>query len=292
MILLGEHAVVYGVPAVVAGLDKGAEAYAEAADAFSVSLNEQSLPHDHELTAALIAAAKLLSAPACRVRLNLEVPAGAGLGASAALGVAAARALALLSDQTVSERRIAAAADEWERIFHGNPSGVDRAAAQMGGVLKFVRGEEPEPVPLKSSLPLVVAVADPPANTRSMVESVARLKTNNPLQFQKNLDAIAALVKNALVCLRSGDLPSLGKLMNLNQMVLAGWMVSTEGIERACSTAREAGALGAKLTGSGGGGCVVSLCTPEGQETVRQALATAGFETFSSTIRSSDAHTH
>lgn len=288
VILLGEHAVVHGVPALVAGLEKGAIAQAEKAKTFEVSFGGEVVPADHDLMTALCKMAEVLSAPPCRLTLSLEVPAGAGLGASAALGVATARALSAMHGDPTSERRIAAAVDEWESVFHGNPSGVDRAAAQMGGVLQFVRGEDPEPVGLRAPLPLVVALADPPANTRVMVEGVARLKTTNPEQFQKNLDAIRSLVENALVCLRSGDLLSLGKLMNLNQMVLAGWMVSTEGIERACATAREAGALGAKLTGSGGGGCIVALCTPEGRDSVRAALEREGFEAFSSTIRGPD----
>ena len=108
-------------------------------------------------------------------------------------------------------------------------------------------------------LPLAVAVAGPPASTREMVESVARLRARRPEIVDKAVSGVAALVNNARLCLEAGDLQGLGKLMDLNQMLLSGLMVSTEAIERACASARRAGALGAKLTGAGGGGCVVAL---------------------------------
>jgi len=280
VILLGEHAVVHGVPALVVGLERGAEATATAASQDEIVLGGMTLDGDHELLSALAAARQVLGAPPVRLQLELHIPAGAGLGASAALGVAAARAL-LGGDETSDEAAVARAADAWETVLHGNPSGVDRAAAQLGGVLCFVKNGAIEPVPLRKALHLVVAVAAPPAKTKEMVAMVADLKESNPTQFDKNLGAIRSLVENANVCLRGGDLVSLGKLMDLCQMVLAGWMLSTEGLEIACKVARGAGALGAKLTGSGGGGAIVALAPdPAIAGRVQTALAARGFPAF------------
>lgn len=300
VILLGEHAVVHGVPAVVAGLDRGAEASATRAERPSLSIAGRSVAEGEDPFRALLAAAAVLDAPPAEVTLSLELPPGSGLGASAALGVATARALAGLLGKEHDEAAVAAAADAWEAVFHGNASGVDRAAAARGGVLRFVRGEEPTSVALARPLALVIAVAGPPANTRTMVEGVARLRASNPAQFARTLSAIHALVSNALVCLRGGDHRALGQLMDLNHMLLAGWMLSTEELEDACRVARDAGALGAKLTGSGGGGCIVALCDEEHpelgarSEKVRDALQARGLEAFACqiTTRTASPHCH
>jgi len=168
---------------------------------------------------------------------------------------------------------------------------VDVAAALQSCPIRFSRGLDPEPLLLNQSLRLVIALAGPPASTKEMVASVQRFKERNPEQFQKTLEAIAALVDNATLLLRSGDLQAVGKLMDLNQMLLASWMVSTEEIEIACRLARDAGALGAKLTGSGGGGAVIALTGKVGDEeseeraqSVQRAWQSAGIRHFSTEI--------
>jgi mevalonate kinase len=294
VILLGEHAVVYGIPALAAGLSSGATAEVELADADSILFSTSDAPDpaelsgDHELYAGLAAARAALGVASVRLRLQLNIPAGSGLGASAALGVATARALAQLRSSlhgggAVSDAELGNAIDGWERVFHGNPSGVDAAAARGSRVLYFVKGREPEPIRLRRPLQLVVAVAEPPASTKVMVENVARLRAARPEAFDKVLVGIRALVENASLCLRAGDLVGLGRLMDLNQMLLASWMVSTHGIERACQTARRAGALGAKLTGSGGGGAIVALCGDHGDAVV-SALRADGLTCFACAV--------
>jgi mevalonate kinase len=118
-----------------------------------------------------------------------------------------------------------------------------------------------------------------------MVESVARLAARRPELVDKAVTGIKALVDNARLCIEAGDLPGLGKLMDLNQMLLSGLMVSTAGIEAACETARRAGALGAKLTGAGGGGCVIALADLD-PEPVLEAWRAEGLECFAATVGS------
>src|SRR5690606_27105925 len=146
-----------------------------------------------------------------------------------------------------------------EAVFHGNPSGIDTSAALYGRCFRFRRGHEPEFIPLKRPLHLAIGVAGPSASTRSMVESVARLRHRKPELVDKSLEGIRSLVNNATLCLEVGDLEGLGKLMDYNQMLLSGLFLSTPEIETACRIAREHGALGAKLTGAGGGGAVIAL---------------------------------
>ena len=286
VILLGEHAVVYGVPAIAAGIERGVQAEAERAASASIVIGERSAEagDGSELCAAFGALLSALGAPPMAARASLEIPAGSELGASAALGVALARAVLAALGEPEERGRVLGAAAAWEGLFHGNPSGVDAAAAASNGCIWFEKGHSPEPIALGCDLVLAVGLAGPPASTKLMVEGVARLRERRPALVEKSLEGIRALVKNARLCLEAADVPGLGSLMNYNQMLLSGLFVSTEGIERCCALAREAGAFGAKLTGAGGGGAVVALCDRD-FEPILQAWRGAGIECFGSHVR-------
>jgi mevalonate kinase len=284
VILLGEHAVVYGVPAIAAGIERGALAHAERAASASLVIGERSAAADPELMHAFSAVLEALGAAPMAVQASLEIPAGSGLGASAALGVAIARAVLDALGEEQDPARVLAAAAAWEGVYHGNPSGVDAAAAANEGCIWFEKGQAIAPIALGCDLVLAVGIAGPPASTKMMVDGVARLRERRPTIVDKALDGILALVKNARLCLEASDLHGLGSLMNYNQMLLSGLFVSTEGIERCCALARDAGALGAKLTGAGGGGAVVALCDRD-FEPILSAWRVAGIECFGSHVR-------
>lgn len=292
VILLGEHAVVHGVPALAVGIDRGAEARATllggegpselAIDAWSAHADD-----DTELGQAFAA---LLAATQTEGRVQVvartDLLPSAGLGCSAALGVAITRALLALRGIDERPESVASRALAWEAIFHGNPSGIDTAIAARGGCLFYQRREGAplvEGVTVGAKLTLAIGYTGIPASTRTMVEAVARLREQKPEMVQKAFSAIEALVRNARLALEAGDVVGLGRLLDFGQMLLSGLLVSTEEIETLCRLAREAGALGAKLTGGGGGGCVLALV--EGSaEPVLEAWARAGFEGFAATI--------
>ncbi len=286
IILLGEHAVVYGVPAIAAGIERGVEAHAELAAVAALRVGDRTgEPGDgSDLGQAFAALLGALGARPLAVRATLELPPGSGLGASAALGVAIARAALSALSEEPDPLRVLAAAAAWEGVYHGNASGVDAAAAAYDGCILFEKGHAVQAISLGRDLVLAVGLAGPPASTKLMVESVARLRERRPAVVDKALDGIRALVNNATLCLDAGDLPGLGSLMNYNQMLLSGLFVSTEGIERCCALARDAGALGAKLTGAGGGGAVVALCDGD-SEPILRAWRAAGVECFGSYVR-------
>ena len=294
VILLGEHAVVYGTPALAAGLDRGASAEAHAAREHTLTLGERDVHPDGTDDVSRAYAAVLgdpRSAP-LHIKVALDMPPGVGLGASAAIGVAISRVLFRSAHpQAGPDAEIQAALDataRWEAVFHGSASGVDAAAATHGGCLEFTRGHPVVQLHPRKSLNLAIAIAGPPAKTHEMVAGVQRIRQRNASAFEKNLDAIRSLVENAKLALTAGDIVGLGRLMDLNQMLLSSWFVSTESIETACRTARDAGALGAKLTGAGGGGCVIALIE-EDPSRVLTAWRKAGFDCFATSIAATTA---
>ena len=266
VILLGEHAVVYDHPALVAGIENGAQASVEVDGHSSITVGPYAAElNQGTLGMAFAALMNTLNTPPLRANVQLNIPAGCGLGASAAAGVALARAalnlLEPLDDELpVRRKAIIKAAQAWEKVFHGNPSGIDATAATLGGCFAFRRGQAPDPIALQQPLTVAVAVADAPAQTRVVVERVAELRASESPRIDGIFDRIAELVVDAQAAMRSGQKAKLGQLMNENHALLQQLAVSTVKLDEACELARQAGALGAKLTGSGGGGCVIALC--------------------------------
>jgi mevalonate kinase len=276
VILLGEHAVVYDVPAIVVGIDRGATACAA-----SMAADQA----DPRLFGALLEACAI-DGPV-RVDVHTDLPAAAGLGCSAALGVAIVRAFDAWRGKPVAtpsetiERAMA-----WEKIFHGNPSGIDATAAARGGCLFYQRvhgGVSVKEIRLSDRLTLAIGHSGIASSTRAMVEHVAKLRKRREALVLQSFEGISSLVSNARLALESNDKVGLGRLMDLNQMILSGLMLSTEEIETMCRLAREAGALGAKLTGAGGGGCVVALVEAD-PEPILERWNEAGFRAFSTQV--------
>jgi len=292
LILLGEHAVVYGRPALAAALPQGAEAVAEPADRarleiapWGVALDASEIQADERAEQLRQAFCALLDGydplPAFRVRVELSLPGGAGLGGSAALSVAIVRALDAALGRQRDAPAVAEAALAAERVFHGNPSGIDSALAASGGVALYRKGSPLESVRLGRKLTLVVGHSGEQGSTRETVASVARQHARNPAKLDQIFDGIEALVTNGRSALQTGELWRLGQLMILNQKLLSSMMLSTSRLSEMCQAAEQAGALGAKLTGGGGGGCMIALCEhAAAAERVQHALEAIGREAF------------
>ncbi|MBI5534931.1 MAG: mevalonate kinase [Deltaproteobacteria bacterium] len=290
VILLGEHAVVWGVPALAAGISLGATAIVEPADSAVSSLEIEGASSElpPQEAAAIQIALEALST-ACgvtcpvRARVTLAIPVRAGLGSSAAIAVALARALFGRAGTTPSHEMLIDAASAWERVFHGNPSGIDVAAAVLGGVIHFERARGARSIPLSCPLSICIGLSGRRPSTRAMVDQVAQFASRKGGMGEQIFAEIRELVSAAEQALATGDLRALGKLMDMNHALLSSLSVSTDDLDGMCTAARRAGALGAKLTGAGGGGCVIALA-PGCEQAVLEAWQGLGFPGLHATI--------
>jgi mevalonate kinase len=223
--------------------------------------------------------------PALLDRLGLDgldaswsdgLPVGAGLGSGAAAHCALAVAAARAAGRTLDPAEVAALAWRGDVLAHGGiASALDASACAYGGVIAYSVEGGAEPVSCPVALPLVVADTGIVASTGAVNAGVRERLAARP-GLHRLFDDLALLVDAAREALASGDLPALGRLMHLDQLVLEKLGVSTPEIERLVDAALGAGAHGAKLSGSGGGGIVVALVPPDRVAAVTAAMTAAG----------------
>jgi len=283
VILLGEHAVVYGRPALAAGLPIGLEAEIVAeAGAARIESAHHALADDPRPARLLAEAAAALgvASDGLLLRVRGALPPGVGLGSSAALVVAVLRALAAGSGRSLARDEELALGRRLEAIFHGHPSGIDPAAAALGGCFRFVRGEPPviRAVAAGRPVPLVVALDDLPRSTGAAVGALRARWEADRAGYERLFDEVGRLVDAGVRAAESGDLAGLGEAFDRNQALLEALGVSTPDIETRVAAARRAGALGAKLTGGGAGGAVIALAPDP--EPVAASLRATGARTL------------
>jgi mevalonate kinase len=294
VILLGEHAVVYGFPALAAALDRGVTAAAlptPAGGRLRLDVPAWDLAittsDDHPAATALAAIADVLGMgrPALTIVAEAQVPPGAGLGSSAALAVATTRAMLQHLKRPVDIATLTAAANAAEVVHHGTPSGIDVAIAIAGGfgVYRKSTGLRPMTTP---SLRLLVAPGErrpsQPRSTAKMVEHVAEITHGNAEDAR--LAELGGLTDIGARALLARDLPALGAAMNRAHMVLGQLGVSTPRLDDMCTAALAAGAHGAKLTGAGGGGAIIALAPRDKEDAVLAAWKAAGLAGFAADV--------
>ncbi len=292
IILVGEHAVVYGVPAIaipVSSLRASASFAANppgvhglrivAADLdqmLPVDISSDDVDNALALTARLVLRRIGLPVPNVTITVTSHIPMASGLGSGAAVSTAIARAVCLAADHELSAADLNSIVYEVEKIYHGTPSGIDNTVIVYEQPVYFRRDHPIETFSIGAPLTLVIGDTGKGALTKVAVGAVRELVTNQPDRYRPIIDAIAELVKSARIAIEEGDLPRLGELMNQNHMLLQQLTVSSLELDLLTEAARKAGAFGAKLSGGGRGGNMIALVAPEKCAAVEQALIAAG----------------
>jgi len=290
LILLGEHAVVYGYPALAAALDRGVRIDVVPTPAGGTlrvdvpSWNLKVTAEDDNSFAhglAAIADALGIGRPPLTLVGDAQIPPGAGLGASAAFAVAVTRALLANAKRPADSATVAAAAAASETVLHGRASGVDVALAQTGGVGVFRKstGLRPFQIP---TLRILVGPSGSPRSTAAMVDRVAQATSGSV--DDARLKQLGSLADTGADALLRRDIPALGGDMNRAHTLLAELGVSTPLLDALCDVARKLGAHGAKLTGAGGGGAVIALAPRDKEPDILAAWKTAGVNGFIASI--------
>jgi mevalonate kinase len=294
VILFGEHAVVSGIPALGAAIDlrvrvrltdlagrTEVQVSGLSLKEFSVDISSGQVISTEALRAIRYVSAVLKKYEACNLRLAIEseLPPSSGLGSSASVVVATTAALNEHLGLGLSMKEIASDAHAIEKeVQQGLGSPMDTSLATFGGYLQVDREARLLDIP---QMVLVVGSTEMAHDTRSEVQKVQSLRKQYPVAVDAIFDAIGSISQMAVALIREHRLHELGDLMNMNHGLLEALGVCTRELSELIYAARSpGGALGAKLTGAGGGGCMIALPPEEGCRAILTAIAQAKGRAF------------
>ncbi|RLE51591.1 MAG: mevalonate kinase [Candidatus Methanomethylicota archaeon] len=298
VIIVGEHFVVEGEPAIAAAINLRAKASVDLIDEDAVvieapslnysvkcSLNDFSVVSGSDEAVEFLEPIRVLAREATslvgfkrgfKLSVDSKIPVGVGLGSSASVLVASAAALLRLMTGKVDRSLILSFASKAEEVAHARPSGIDPTIATYGGVIVYRKSEGFLRLQPAKSFSIVIGDTGMSRSTGEMVNKVRALRERFLDIFAPLYHAAGHLVIEAARAIESGDLPKLGVLMNINHGLLSAIGVSNLLLEKLVYAARSAGAYGSKITGAGGGGSIIALCPEDKVESVALAIERAG----------------
>ena len=304
IILFGEHAVVYGYPAIVMAINRRAKCRVSESHTPQVLLSSSNWNSRHifseekknfveqekkktSITSRsyyFITQTLLNESSSLRlseIHLDSDIPLAAGLGSSAAIAVSMIASLSEFLGLKYSLEQINALAFEAEKVNHGNPSGVDNTISTFGGI-QLYKEKVFKKIPVSSkSFCIVVANSNITRNTREFVEKVSIFRKRKTEEFDRILSSIEEITLEASSCLSGGDLTKTGELMSINHSLLEQLGVSHPTLSLLRQILQEKECLGSKMTGAGGGGCVIGLyvSSEKAKEAVK-AIEKSGYQAF------------
>lgn len=298
IILFGEHAVVYGRPALAVPVT---QVHADVEildssrpgiwiDAPDVNLHAElnTLPSDHPLASVIhnfLFLSRVSPFPNLDVHITSTIPVASGLGSGAAVTVALTRALSLQLGFPITDEQVNAFAYEIEKLHHGTPSGIDNTVITYAKPVYFIKGQGMEIFNVGVPFTIVIGDTGISAPTKESVGDVRKLWEADQAKWESVFDQVGKIAKDARSAVESGKpalsgtvevWKSLGTRMNENHQLLQQMTVSSPELDTLVSAALKAGALGAKMSGGGRGGNMIALVIPEEAEAVSNALKEAG----------------
>lgn len=292
IILFGEHAVVYGRPAIAVPVaDVSASATVQpnkvgrgiqiiAPDLGRELLLADAAP-DEPLAAIVRATLEQIGQadpPDLLLTVSASIPLGRGLGSGAAISTAIVRAVSQYFEHPLPPVEISALVYEVERLYHGTPSGIDNTVIAFEQPVFFVKGRPIQRLTLARDFTMVIGDTGVAASTRAVVGDLRRRWQENRTLYEGYFDEVGAIVHQAKIMLQEDIFPikALGKLMDENHELLASLGVSSPELDQLVAAARQAGAFGAKLSGAGWGGNMIALTAPDAAARVEQVLQAVG----------------
>jgi len=301
VILLGEHAVVYGRPAIAVPVNDvraTAEIVPLAAGEGVLIVAEDlgltcRLDQVYEVDAARALQTTVRNTLEClgvqvegqalRIVARSQIPIARGMGSGTAVATALVRALAKHYGRHLTTRAVSDLVFKTEVILHGTPSGIDNTVVAFEKPVYFEKGRRADVFWIGRSFDLVIADTGVPSKTRDAVEDVRRAWLSDRSGYETLFDRIGAIVQEGRQALIAGQIEELGHLMDRNQLLLQELGVSSLELDDLIAAARSAGAKGAKLSGGGRGGCMIALVDDHTRDRVIPALLLAGASSIMAT---------
>jgi mevalonate kinase len=299
IILFGEHFVVYGLPAIASAIGDTTISEVEGSDKYELVDNRPAtegykVKKKGEMDRSMKLLLDFMKIDVEKTPLKITMSGNlfctSGIGASAAMATSIARALSEHFGLNLNDEQINRISYEGEKGSAGTPSGIDNTCATFGGLLWFEKNLEGGEnkiglIETKGPIDIVLGSTGLSSVTSEVVADVRKAKEADPEKYDRIFREYSELVMEARKAIEEHDIEKIGRLMDKNHELLKEMDLSCDEAERIISMAKENGATGAKITGTGRGGYVITLTpTKEIQDKVSKAIQDAGFRTMKTTI--------
>mgnify|MGYP006415204241 FL=1 len=295
VILFGEHFVVYGVKAILCSINKRVTVTAEKTSERKISINSKigklELEPDKPISEInsplkpfyyLANKAVENKDTGIHIQIDSEIPLGAGLGSSSACCVAGAAAIFKLFGN-ISREEVLKLAIEAERTIFENTSGADCTVCTYGGIMEYDKNKGFKKIEYEPNFQLVIINSNMEHSTQSMVSKVKEFENKNKEEFSKLSNLESKLVEDVLKLVKENKIQEIGQKMNQNQEYLENIGISNNELIKMIKTGQES-SFGAKITGSGGGGCIFALTNESNLQNILKKFKDNNYECFSAKI--------